>query len=128
MSTNFKSKPKPAAPPVREKDKRTKTEQPKRPTLKKEQGVTLVKATPAERQEKHGRGQAVFMVKGNMKDGKLPSMLASSRMAVEFAVEGDDDDHEWTVGGSPDVLLLDGCDAEMWQATPTKKPKLKAKV
>ena len=129
MSTGFKPR-RPAAPPRAQRakpDARRAKEKAKEKEKEKTQGVTLVKATPVNRQEKHG-GRAMTTSRaaaatrsaaqrsGGMKP--LPSMLASSRMAI--AVEGDDDDDDWVVDSSPDK------DAD-WDATPTKKPKVKAK-
>ncbi|KAJ3540191.1 hypothetical protein NM688_g6259 [Phlebia brevispora] len=120
MSTAFKGKTKPPAASrasvSRDKDKEKEKAKMKRQanvsSMKgalRDQGVTLVEATPSQQKIK-----------------ALPSMLSSSRMAVE----GDDDDDDWFIEGSPEILLLEPDDGEddesAWQeATPTKRPKVK---
>lgn len=121
MTTGFKGKTKPAASTRREKERRVGAEQPKHTTQKaKDQGITLVEATPVKPKQNRG----VFHPKGR---DVLPSMLQNSRMMGSLAVEGDEDDDEWTVDSSPDILLLkpgqDDRESRSWQATPTKKPR-----
>ena len=124
MSTGFKGKTKNVAATTREKDKRAKPE-PRRVAPKKSLGVTLVEATPVNREEKRqGRSQASLPAKSK---GILPSMFESSKMSSKRSQKDDedDDDNEWTVNSSPDILLLNSVDddVEVWE-TPTK-PKRK---
>ena len=136
MSTNFKNKNKASASTARERDRRPAkaAEQSKRAPPKKDQGVTLVEATPANRQEKHGSARTGTSNANRGAKGRdvLPSMLSSSQMAERSALEGDDDDDEWTLDDSPDVMFLKSKDEDDvqdgWQATPSKKPKARRKV
>ena len=134
MSTAFKGKPRPAPAPhtavTRDKDRKPSASasrtNSRRGSLMRDQGVLLVEATPVKPKQAtdNGRSHQTSQTLRAGGNDKLPSMLNSSRMAIE----GDDDDANWNVPSSPEITLLslDVDDDEAgWQAPPTKRPRAK---
>ncbi|TCD65012.1 hypothetical protein EIP91_003333 [Steccherinum ochraceum] len=117
MSTTFKPKPaKSKVQPTASEKKASATQEKDQSRnngaavkgVERDKGRTLVAATPAKPKNKlvtrsFGRGPSAY-------DGaKLPALAIgtpSSHSAAGESVEGDEDDDEWMIAGSPDVLLL----------------------
>lgn len=80
-------------------------------------GTTLVAATPV-------KPKLLREAQGKQQRDVLPMLLDNPEF-FGGAVEGGDDDEEWTIRSAPDVLLLgDDGDHEAWlEATPTKKKR-----
>ncbi|TFY69348.1 hypothetical protein EVJ58_g477 [Rhodofomes roseus] len=67
-------------------------------------GVTLVEATPVKPKERSDRGASETEEHGEMEAGEGAAPLP--RCELGNIVEGDEDEDEWTLPSSPDILLL----------------------
>lgn len=131
MSRGFKPKAKSVNPP--EEDAKSKVDAKKIATRDntdkkgaKREGITLVAATPIKPKPARSQSQSTF----GQRDGGARTQSFS---LAPFGTEDDDDD-EWRLPSSPDILLL-GADASseddaggarvLVRDTPTKRPRMR---